>query len=115
MSEVLAVPLMTSRTGAAAPPTRAEIHARVAPFARANSFQGYKSFATDLALYALGLAGVLLSGNLALKIAGGILCGLALVSLGSLSHEAAHRSMVRSKLGNKVIAVVSFTMILFNF
>jgi omega-6 fatty acid desaturase (delta-12 desaturase) len=112
---VLAAPIINSPAGGRTLPTRAEIHKRIAPFARASSFAGYKSFAIDVALYALGLAAVLLVDNLAAKIAGGVLAGLALVSLGSLSHEAAHRSMVRSRLGNKVIAVISFTMILFNY
>jgi omega-6 fatty acid desaturase (delta-12 desaturase) len=91
------------------------LHALIKPFAQANSFQGYKSFVIDLVLYALGMAGVLLFAPLAAKIVGGIVAGLALVNLGSLSHEAAHRSVVRSQLGNKIIAVVSFTMILFNY
>jgi omega-6 fatty acid desaturase (delta-12 desaturase) len=95
--------------------TRAELHTRLAPYARADSFQGYKSFAIDIALFVLGISGVLFGGLLGWKIAGGVLAGLALVSLGSLSHEAAHRSMVKSRLGNKVIAVISFTMILFNY
>lgn len=115
MLNASAAPLTNSRTGVEALPTRAEIHARIKPFARANSFRGYKSFALDIALYALGIAGVLLFESLAGKIAGGLLAGFALVSLGSLSHEAAHRSVVRSRLGNKVIAVVSFTVILFNY
>jgi omega-6 fatty acid desaturase (delta-12 desaturase) len=115
MPDVLAAPLIKTPSTAEPMPTRAELHARLAPYARADSFQGYKSFAIDLALYGLGLAGVLLVDALAGKIAGGVLAGLALVSLGSLSHEAAHRSMVRSRLGNKVIAVVSFTLILFNY
>src|SRR5690242_19120351 len=114
MSTVLAAPLPKSRTGLEQLPTRAELHARIAPFARANSFEGYKSFAIDIALYELGLAGVLYFGGLLGKIACGLIAGQALVNLGSLSHEAAHRSVVRSRLGNKVIAVVSFTAILFN-
>jgi len=114
MPDVLTAPLMQSRTGVE-PPTRAELHARIAPYARADSFQGYKSFAIDMALYALGIAGVLFFEALAGKIAGGLLAGLALVNLGSLSHEAAHRTMVKSRLGNKVIAVVTLTMILFNY
>lgn len=115
MPDVSTAPLTTSRTGMERPPTRAELHARIAPFARADSFQGYKSFAIDFALYALGIAGVLLIESLAGKIAGGLLAGLALVSLGSLSHEAAHRALVKSRLGNKVLAVVSLTVILFNY
>lgn len=114
MPDVLTAPPMQSRTGVESP-ARAELHARIAPYARANSFQGYKSFAIDMTLYALGIAGVLLFEALAGKIAGGLLAGLALVNLGSLSHEAAHRTMVKSRLGNKVIAVVTLTMILFNY
>lgn len=115
MTDLSSAPPMKSRSGAERSPTRAELHARIAPYARADSFQGYKSFATDIALFVLGIAAVLFVEMLAGKIAGGVLAGLALVSLGSLSHEAAHRSMVKSRLGNKVIAVVSFTLILFNY
>lgn len=115
MSNSLAAPLPNSRTNAQPLPTRAEIHARIAPFERADSFQGYKSLAVDLALYATGIAAVVLFDSLLGKIAGGILAGLSLVNLGSLSHEAAHRALVKSKLGNKVIAVLTLTMILFNY
>lgn len=115
MSSLTAAPLANSRTAAGRPPTRAELHARIAPYARADSFQGYKSFAIDLAIYALGIAGVVLFDSLAGKIAGGLVAGMGLVNLGSLSHEAAHRAVVASRLGNKVIAVVSLTMILFNY
>src|SRR6187549_905108 len=103
MSDALAAPLAQSRTGAEPPPTRAQLHARIAPYARANSFQGYKSFAIDVALYAVGIAGVLLFEGLAGKIAGGLVAGMGLVKLGSLSHEAAHRAVVNSRLGNKLI------------
>jgi omega-6 fatty acid desaturase (delta-12 desaturase) len=115
MSQVLVAPLPKLQTGLEQTPTRAEVHARIAPFARANSFQGYKSFAIDIALYVLGIAGVLYFDGLLGKILAGLVAGQALVNLGSLSHEAAHRSVVRSRLGNKVIAVVSFTAILFNY
>lgn len=115
MSQVLAAPPINSATGREKLPTRAEVHALVAPFARADSFKGYRSFVLDVSIYATGIAGVLLFDMLALKILGGLVAGLGLVNLGSLSHEAAHRSVVKSRLGNKVIAVVSFTMILFNY
>jgi acyl-lipid omega-6 desaturase (Delta-12 desaturase) len=115
MSDTLAfAPLTRSETGAE-PAPRAEVHARIAPFARADSFQGYKSFAIDIAIYAIGIAGVLLFEGLAGKIAGGLVAGMGLVNLGSLSHEAAHRAVVKSRLGNKIIAVASMTTILFNY
>jgi omega-6 fatty acid desaturase (delta-12 desaturase) len=111
----LAASSMRPRTGAAVPPTRAELHARIAPFASANSFSGYKSFVLDLSIYMLGIGCVLSFGGLAWKIAGGLVAGIGLVKLGSLSHEAAHRAVVKSRLGNKIIAVVSMTVILFNY
>ena len=95
--------------------SRAELHRRIAPFAVADSVKGYRSFAIDITLYALGIAGVLFLHALAGKFAGGLLLGTGLVNLGSLSHEAAHRAVVRSRWGNKLIAVVSLTVILFNY
>jgi len=95
--------------------SRAELHALVAPFAHADSAKGYLSFAIDLAMFAGGIAIVLLAPAIAGKIAGGLLAGFGMVALGSLSHEAAHRAVVRSRLGNKIIAVVSLTVILFNY
>lgn len=95
--------------------SRAELHRLIAPFARANSFKGWLSFALDVAIYALGIAGVLLLDHWAGKVAGALLAGSGLVNLGSLSHEAAHRAVVKSRAGNKFMAVVSLTMILFNY
>lgn len=115
MSYVSVRPLNESVGVMKSPPTRAEVHARIAPYARANSFEGYRSFAIDIALYALGIAGVVLFDSIVGKIAGGLLAGIGVVNLGSLSHEAAHRALVKSRLGNKVLAVVSLTMIMFNY
>lgn len=94
---------------------RAQVHALIAPYAQANSFQGYKSFAIDLVLYAIGIAAVLFFENLAGKVVGGLIAGAALVNLGALLHEAAHRAVVKSRRGNKLIAVVSMTLCLFNY
>ena len=115
MSIALAAPVPATRTDESEASARTQMHALIAPYARADSFQGYKSFAVDLALYALGIAAVLLFENLAVKVAGGLVAGAALVNLGALLHEAAHRAVVKSRLGNKVIAVVSMTLCLFNF
>lgn len=115
MSDVSNAPLTKPRAGMEMPPSRAQLHALIKPFAQANSFQGYKSFAVDLTLYVIGMTSVLLLEAIWWKILGGVVAGQALVNLGSLSHEAAHRSMVKSRLGNKIIAVVTFTMILFNY
>lgn len=115
MSTTLAAPSAAIHSGERAAPTRAEVHALIAPYTKADSFQGYKSFAIDLALYALGIGAVLFFDNLLGKIAGGAAAGAALVNLGALLHEAAHRAVVKSRRGNKVIAVVSMTLCLFNY
>lgn len=114
MNLVLTAPLTDLRSGAAAP-TRAQLHARIAPFTTANFLQGAKSFATDIVLYALGLAAVLLVDNLAVKIAGGLIAGMSLVNLGSLAHEAAHGALVPSKRANKLMGVIAMTVVLFNY
>ncbi|WP_195908646.1 fatty acid desaturase [Novosphingobium sp. Gsoil 351] len=115
MAVALAAPPAATRTGDGEGQSRAQIHALIAPFAKANSVQGYKSFAVDLALYAFGIVAVLFFDNLAGKIAGGLVAGAALVNLGALLHEAAHRAVVKSRRGNKVIAVISMTLCLFNY
>ena len=84
MAEALAAPLTTPRAVTERAPTRAEVHARLAPYARANSFKGYASFAIDLALYAIGIAVVLLSAGWGGKLAGGVLAAIGVVNLGSL-------------------------------
>ena len=109
------VPGMAGAPGERATPTRAQLHALIAPFAQASSFQGYKSFAIDLALYAIGIASVVVFDSLVAKIVGGLVAGAALVNLGALLHEAAHRAVVKSRRGNKLIAVVSMTLCLFNY
>jgi acyl-lipid omega-6 desaturase (Delta-12 desaturase) len=95
--------------------SRSDVHERIAPYARPNSALGYLAFVIDTVLYAGGIACVLFAESLGLKIAGGVLASTGLVNLGSLSHEAAHRSLVKSKLGNKILAVASLTMLLFNY
>lgn len=114
-SQLQLEPDVLPRAAAGTQPPRSELHKLIAPYAQASSLKGYFSFVLDVAIFALGIAGVLLFDNLAVQIAGSLLAGSGLVNLGSLSHEAAHRAVVKSRLGNKVIAVVSMTMILFNY
>ena len=96
-------------------PTRSQVHALIAPYAKASSLHGYFSFGVDLALYVLGIGAVVLIESVWAKIAGGVVAGAALVNLGALLHEAAHRSLVPSRTGNKVLAVISMTLCLFNY
>ena len=115
MSIAVVAPPAATRGGDKPAPSRAQLHAAIAAYARPDSFQGYKSFAVDLALYAAGIGAALFFANIFAKVAGGIVAGAALVNLGALLHEAAHRAVVKSRRGNKLIAVVSMTLCLFNF
>ena len=115
MSVAQAAPLTAPPTGEEKMQTRGQLHALIAPYAQANSFQGYKSFAVDVALYVIGVAAVVYFDSLVAKIVGGLVAGAALVNLGALLHEAAHRAVVKSRRGNKFIAVVSMTLCLFNY
>jgi omega-6 fatty acid desaturase (delta-12 desaturase) len=96
-------------------PSRAKLQRLVEPFARADSRLGYSAFLIDLAIYAASIITVLLAHAAWIKVAAGILAGLGLVNLGSLAHEAAHKALVRSRSGNKLIAVISMTLGLFNY
>ena len=116
MSQLTMAPaLVPSGSAPLAESLRDRIHQRLAPFAEANSAKGYLSFAIDLVLYACGIAAVLLFEHWGAKLVGAMLAGGGLISLGSLSHEAAHRAVVKSKFGNQLISMVTFTLILFNY
>lgn len=115
MSVALAPQQVASPSGDEKTQARAHLHGVIAPFARANSFQGYKSFVIDLGLYVIGIATVVVFDSLVAKILGGLVAGAALVNLGALLHEAAHRAVVKSRRGNKVIAIVSMTLCMFNY
>lgn len=115
MDDALSVPLTAAPTDSRRELSRSQLHALIAPYAKADAFHGYKSFLVDLVMYAAGLAAVIAFSSIWAKLAGGALAGAALVNLGALLHEAAHRAVVPSKRGNKVIAVLSMTLCLFNY
>jgi omega-6 fatty acid desaturase (delta-12 desaturase) len=95
--------------------SEAEIRRRLARHAVPDSWRGYAAFAVDIAGWMSGVAGVLALHPMPLKILASLLAGAFMVNLGALAHEAAHGSMVESRLGNKLIAWACFTVILFNY
>ncbi|HEY6815817.1 MAG TPA: fatty acid desaturase [Croceibacterium sp.] len=115
MSTFTVAPPINTESSARRAPTRAELHARIAPFTRSSFARGGLSFVLDVALFTAGIAAVLLLDNLAAKLLGGLLAGLSLVNLGALAHEAAHGALVPSKRANKVLGVAAMTMVLFNY
>ncbi len=83
--------------------------------ARPNAAIGYGTFAFDVMGYVASVACVLLLSPLWAKLLASVCAGVFLVNLGALAHEAAHKSIVRSRRGNKVMAIVCFTLTLFNY
>lgn len=95
--------------------SRGEISRRIAAYAQPNSVKGYGAFLFDFGGWLLSVAGVLFLPYLAAKIACSLLAGLFLLNLGALAHEAAHGALVKGKRANKALAVIMFTVLMFNY
>ena len=76
---------------------------------------GLAHFFLDSTLYAAAIAGVLFLDPLWLKVVCGILAGIKIGTLGTLAHDAAHGSLVKSQRLNKLLAIVCFMPGLFNY
>ena len=81
-----------------------EIVRALAPFAKPDSAKGLTLYLVEFVLYwgAIGL--VLFSPSMAWKIAGSLVAGLKLTAFLTLGHDAAHRTLVRSKPLNTCLA-----------
>jgi acyl-lipid omega-6 desaturase (Delta-12 desaturase) len=106
---------LVERRGRSPAPTPRDISRRIAEYAQPSTFKGLLSFAIDIAGYMAMIAVVLFVDSLVAKIAASILAGVFMLNLGSLAHEAAHGSLVRTKAGNKSLAVICFTILMFNY
>ena len=84
------------------------------PYVVLSAWKGWVAVATDMALYAVALAGVLFL-PLPLKVACSLLAGVKIANLAALGHEAAHGTLVRSGRGNHVLAVACLLPGLFNY
>ena len=96
-------------------PTRKQLQNALAVYVKPDTAQGIQLFVVDLITYILAITLVLASSLWYLQLIGGILAGIKMANLTTLAHDASHNSLTRSKLLNKVIAIVSFAPGLFNY
>ena len=99
---------------AAPQPSKADILRALQPFAQSDNAEGLKLYLADAGLYLAGIAAVLFAPWLALKIIGAIVAGIKLSSFITLGHDAAHRTLVKSKTLNHVLARACLTPIMHN-
>lgn len=94
---------------------RRELLRRLSVYATRSTPRAAWYFFSDMAIYALAIAGVLLLPIFSLKLLSSVLAGLALGRLFSFAHNAAHENLARSKKLNRVMAFISFTPFLYNY
>jgi omega-6 fatty acid desaturase (delta-12 desaturase) len=96
-------------------PSRRDLVRELSVYATPQTARGLWLFATDIALYALAVAGVLFLRPLWAKISCAVFAGMALARMFSLAHNAAHENIVRNPRLNRVLAVVLFTPFFYNY
>jgi omega-6 fatty acid desaturase (delta-12 desaturase) len=96
-------------------PTRRDIIRAVAEFASPDDARGTVYFVADVTMYAAAIAGVLFLPDTWMKLAASIFAGMAQARLLSLSHDAAHGSLLSSRHANQFVGIVCFTLIHYNY
>ena len=96
-------------------PSRRDLVRELSVYATPQTARGLWLFATDIALCALAVAGVLFLRPLWAKISCAVFAGMALARMFSLAHNAAHENIVRNPRLNRVLAVVLFTPFFYNY
>ena len=94
---------------------RRELRRRLSTYAVRSTSRAVWYFASDIAIYASTIAGVLFLPSLFLKSLSSILAGLALGRLFSFAHNAAHENLAQSPKLNRIMAFVAFTPFLYNY
>lgn len=94
---------------------REELRRAMARFVPPVGWKGVLAVASDFALYALLLGGVLFLRPVALKLACSVLAGVKISNLATLSHDGAHGNLTRSPRWNKWLAVAGFLPGLYNY
>jgi len=95
--------------------SRRELLHRLSPFATRSTPRALWYFFSDLALYAIAIAGVLFLPNLPSKLLSSVLAGLALGRLFSFAHNAAHENLAENRKLNRVMAYVAFTPFFYSY
>lgn len=110
-----AVPNPPASQDAAKPASHAEILRALAPFAKPHNAKGLTLYLVEFVLYWGAIALVLFAPSTAWKLVGSLVAGLKLTAFVTLGHDAAHRTLVRSKTLNKCLAYACFVPCMHNY
>jgi omega-6 fatty acid desaturase (delta-12 desaturase) len=88
--------------------SRASIQRALQGYVRPSMFWGVTLAVSDLAQYAILVAGVLLLPDLWMKAICSLLAGVKIANLTTLGHDAAHESLTPSRAVNKFLGTIVF-------
>ena len=95
--------------------SRRQLVQALLPFAAPNTRKGITLFIADYAALVALLAVALLARSLPLRVAASFLAGFKMSGLYTLAHDAAHNSLTANRTLNKVLGILAYTPILFNY
>jgi acyl-lipid omega-6 desaturase (Delta-12 desaturase) len=99
----------------AAPLTQRELARSLLPYATPNTRKGLLLFASDYIVFITLLATALLASHWAVRCVASLLAGFKMSGLYTLAHDAAHNSLTPHRSLNKVLGILAYTPILFNY
>lgn len=85
-----------------------QLHSAVSEYTQRSTIRGISLFLTDMGMYVVGIAGVILVENLAIKVLCSVIAGFNISTLFVIAHDAAHASLTNHKLLNKLLARLAF-------
>jgi omega-6 fatty acid desaturase (delta-12 desaturase) len=96
-------------------PVKAQIFRELAAFAKPENSKGLAVYFFDFVLYWGAITTVLLAHPMICKVIGSIVAGVKLAAFLTLGHDAAHRTLVKSKSLNKWLACACFVPCMHNY
>lgn len=108
-------PKSTHATAAASFPNRRELIAQLMRYAKPDTPRAFMHFFVDWAVYAIGFSVVLLASSLWFKLLGSVVIAGGMARLFSFAHNAAHENLTKNRRLNRVLALLAFTPIFYNY
>ena len=96
-------------------PSQRKVQSELRKYVRVDSLYGSMLFLIDMSMYIALIYGVLFLPELWMKIIASVVAGIKIANLATLAHDAAHNSLTKSRLLNKLIAIASFLPGLINY
>jgi acyl-lipid omega-6 desaturase (Delta-12 desaturase) len=96
-------------------PSRRDLVQALLPYAAPNNRKGVMLFVGDYVVFVALIATAMWSTNLALRIVASVLAGFKMSGLYTLAHDAAHNSLTSNRALNKVLGILAYTPIPFNY